>query len=236
MLFPEWVHYLRDCEREQIEVILKLIEGNNSRILEIGSGDGYMSYKLQEKGFNVIATDPNPRKPLFPMYQMNGEDLKFKDNMFDVVFSSNVLEHIVNLPKTFSEMKRVIKNDGMIIHTIPTVSCCILTYIINPIAYFRDIIKVISQKQHITLKQFNPLKYMKGKHGTSRSVFNSLVKWRRKVWKRIFKENDLEIKKIYRIPFFNSMHKVFPFRFMKFRKNIGRKLGSTDIYILKRCL
>ena len=47
------------------------------------------------------------------------EGLTFPDNSFDVVINSDVLEHVVDLNKSLSEIKRVLKPGGYHVFTIP---------------------------------------------------------------------------------------------------------------------
>ena len=47
--------------------------------------------------------------------QMEGENMNFGDNSFDVVTISFALHHLADVSKTLSEMKRVVKPDGWLI-------------------------------------------------------------------------------------------------------------------------
>jgi SAM-dependent methyltransferase len=49
----------------------------------------------------------------------NLEHLTFPDNKFDIVINSDVLEHVGNLEKALSEVKRVLKPGGFHVFTIP---------------------------------------------------------------------------------------------------------------------
>ena len=46
---------------------------------------------------------------------MEGENLHFEDETFDVVCMSNAMHHLANPEKTLSEMKRVVKHDGWLV-------------------------------------------------------------------------------------------------------------------------
>lgn len=48
------------------------------------------------------------------------EELPFQDCSFDVIWARHVLEHVVDIDKTFDEFKRVLKPQGVIAFTVPT--------------------------------------------------------------------------------------------------------------------
>jgi SAM-dependent methyltransferase len=52
-----------------------------------------------------------------------GRALPFEDNSFDAVFSSQVLEHVVDIDLSLSELFRVIRPGGQILATLPFVWC-----------------------------------------------------------------------------------------------------------------
>lgn len=52
--------------------------------------------------------------------QAKGEALPFKDNYFDIIFSSEVIEHIEEVGKFVREVHRVLKNQGIFIITTPS--------------------------------------------------------------------------------------------------------------------
>lgn len=49
----------------------------------------------------------------------DGKHLPFEDESFDVIFSSEVFEHVFNLPELLLEIRRVIKPGGKLIFTCP---------------------------------------------------------------------------------------------------------------------
>lgn len=49
----------------------------------------------------------------------NGETLPFNNESFDIVFASEVLEHVPNIYQSMTEIKRVLKENGIILLTIP---------------------------------------------------------------------------------------------------------------------
>ena len=69
-----------------------------AKVLEIGAGAGWQAKKLSERGLRVTAIDvaSSYYKPdqVWPVIEYDGAHIPFPDNYFDIVFSSNVLEHI----------------------------------------------------------------------------------------------------------------------------------------------
>lgn len=52
-------------------------------------------------------------------YFYDGKKIPFEDNTFDSVFTSEVLEHVFNLPQILPEINRVMKKDAIILITCP---------------------------------------------------------------------------------------------------------------------
>jgi SAM-dependent methyltransferase len=109
-------------EFELNKIIEELPE--HCKILEIGAGSGWQARRLSEKGFSVQAIDVRESRyadsRVWPVLTYDGEHIPFPDDCFDVVFSSNVLEHIANVETFQTEIRRVIKNNGTAIHILPT--------------------------------------------------------------------------------------------------------------------
>lgn len=47
----------------------------------------------------------------------------FKDNEFEEVYTSHVLEHVKDLEKTMKEIHRICKNNGLVVIRVPHFSC-----------------------------------------------------------------------------------------------------------------
>ncbi len=85
------------------------------------------------KNFIPLIDDKNSEitDTLYP--EVDFQNLPFKDNSFDYVISDQVLEHIENPKKAISESFRVLKNDGIAVHTT-----CFLNYFHpSPLDYWR---------------------------------------------------------------------------------------------------
>jgi ubiquinone/menaquinone biosynthesis C-methylase UbiE len=103
----------------------------NSKILDVGCGEGWLINKLSQKmkennhffGIDVSKTGiehanlRNIKNCIFSTY--DGKTFPYKDNEFQAVISSFVFEHLQNPLEIFNEMYRVVKKDGIIIIACP---------------------------------------------------------------------------------------------------------------------
>lgn len=97
----------------------------NKKVLEIGCGIGRWAKYLVEREPTIHYTgiDISPkmveiakkRVPSASFLNMSGDNLRFKDESFDLVFSITVLHHIPydKQIKTIKEMCRVVKRGGI---------------------------------------------------------------------------------------------------------------------------
>lgn len=98
---------------DKIKRIISAIPGDVKSILDVGCGDGIISKALSDKFF-VTATDRSfnaVKLVRINKFQSSADNLPAKNNSFDLVFSSEMIEH---LPQTIfdsaiNEFKRVSK-------------------------------------------------------------------------------------------------------------------------------
>lgn len=99
-------------------------EGKATRVLELGAGTGYQAALLEGLGYRVTAVElPSSAyasSRVFPVIDYDGQRLPFDDGSFDVVFSSNVLEHVPDIDGTLAEVYRVLAPGGVALHILPT--------------------------------------------------------------------------------------------------------------------
>src|SRR5262249_7691600 len=107
---------------------LLLTDCGRLRVLEYGCGPDGEAFILAEHGAKVAGIDisevPIQKSTATGLsanlnFQvMNGEDLRFEDNTFDVVCGSGILHHL-DLAKTLLEIGRVLKPGGRAVFIEP---------------------------------------------------------------------------------------------------------------------
>lgn len=95
----------------------------NGTLLDFGCGSKpYKKFFSNNKyiGVDVIEKGHSHEKEPVDVYY-DGETLPFRDETFDSLFSSEVFEHVFNLEAVLSELKRVLKKNGLTLFTVPFV-------------------------------------------------------------------------------------------------------------------
>lgn len=111
------------------DIIFKLIKDyrKDSHILEIGCSGGPLIRFLQRRGFeNIKGIDINKRaieickqKGIKDVQIADGQETGFKDQQFDIVIASDILEHIQDEDKALFEWHRILKQGGKLIIFVP---------------------------------------------------------------------------------------------------------------------
>jgi len=99
------------------------------KVLDIASGEGYGSNLISEYATTVIGIDISEEAIIHSQSTYKKENLNFRqgsaldipleNSSFDVVISFETLEHISDHQKMMSELKRVLKPDGILIISTP---------------------------------------------------------------------------------------------------------------------
>jgi len=126
-LFKAQLKDLNDMfvQRKHMAAVEMPIEGLVGKtVLEIGPGGGGHSSLFALRGASVIAADITPERVMATnrklallegnhrAYQADGENLPFRDNSFDIVYSNGVLHHSEDTNKCIAEAYRVLKPGG----------------------------------------------------------------------------------------------------------------------------
>jgi 2-polyprenyl-3-methyl-5-hydroxy-6-metoxy-1,4-benzoquinol methylase len=97
-----------------------------ARILEIGSGTGFVAEKLQELGFSIEVSDIHSnglreakKRGLQTLYQFDLFNPPFVEE-FDVVCLFDVFEHLKDQERALLCLSQMLKKGGLIILTVPS--------------------------------------------------------------------------------------------------------------------
>lgn len=111
---------------EKLKEVLQ--QENKKSFLDIGTGNGnfihfiksvydgfdsFVGIDLFERAIEMANKQNEDERIEFLV--MDALDMSFEDNTFDCVCLSNSLHHLSDIPGIFNEMKRVLKDDGIII-------------------------------------------------------------------------------------------------------------------------
>jgi ubiquinone/menaquinone biosynthesis C-methylase UbiE len=110
---------LTDSKTEKVaEIIRRIHRGEIKNLLVVGCGEGIeaaiLAQKLDAKVVGIDIEDNFDKEALkFAALETgDAENLLFKDETFDFVFSYHALEHIQNPKKALKEIHRVLKKGG----------------------------------------------------------------------------------------------------------------------------
>lgn len=108
--------------------VLPLKDGQE--VLDFGCGTGKITREIEKdfpkckfSGVDVSNIAINIAKKRFPNHKFftieDGYRLPFKNDTFDFIIALDVVEHVYNTEKTFSELTRVLKHRGKILISTP---------------------------------------------------------------------------------------------------------------------
>ena len=120
--FSGWYNFVKN--RAGLE------EGKNKKVLEIGCAIGAFSKILNEKGFEVTATDisefilieAKKKNPTVEFKVLDIEKEKPKSNTYDYIFAFEVLEHLEDPKNAIVKIKSMLKRGGVFIFSTPFLS------------------------------------------------------------------------------------------------------------------
>ncbi len=131
--FYDSVHRTPALELPRTKVAIQLATAPNPRrILDVGAGDGAISAELQRvTGAEVACVDVSEqairvcreRGLEAHCLEIDRTPLPFADHRFDLVFMTEVVEHLVNPDFALDEVRRVLTSKGRLILSTPNLAC-----------------------------------------------------------------------------------------------------------------
>lgn len=122
-------------KRRALAIVESLNLKGNETVLDAGCGDGFYLKLLKQIYPNLVLygididtkalkvayvnLEKELKEKSIIIHEKSITDSGFKDNFFDAVFSTEVLEHVPNDFDAVIEVKRILKNNGKFVFTVP---------------------------------------------------------------------------------------------------------------------
>ncbi|MCX6819338.1 MAG: class I SAM-dependent methyltransferase [Candidatus Aenigmarchaeota archaeon] len=110
-------------------IIDMLSKEKKGKLLDIGCGNGFLANELKKIGYDTYGIDLSSqqvkrakKRDVKAKQGSADEKFKFKDNFFDCVVVSEVIEHLFEPENCLRECYRVLKKGGILIVGIPNTS------------------------------------------------------------------------------------------------------------------
>ena len=247
-----WHHFLR--LRDLRQVLAEVPLDGVKRVLELGAGDGVQTAALREVFDEVIPMDIAPSGVVDGLVVADAASLPFVDGYFDLVFSSNVLEHVEHLDESLAEMKRVVAPGGVMIHSMPTGTWKILQVLGRPVASVMRVLRKLvpgmsgaaeraRPGSHASVHVVDPVRrslvrrviglVIPTVHGIAGNHAREFFRFRPAWWKRQFERAGLDCYRSSPL-FSHSPYDLAPYRLMGLRDVIARMgFASVDVFWLR---
>jgi 2-polyprenyl-3-methyl-5-hydroxy-6-metoxy-1,4-benzoquinol methylase len=131
---PDDLEKLQRIEKEQLQVrdydvtrkLLNSLYPRRGKLLEIGSGFGFLLAAFKADGWDVQGVDPNRQACKFAS-QFNHidarpgtlEEMAYDNETFDVVVMNHVIEHLTDPLAALKEINRVVRHSGHVVIETP---------------------------------------------------------------------------------------------------------------------
>jgi len=231
-----------ECIREHLRI--------GCQILELGGGNGYQAAILSAWGHHTTSIDIAPpaliHKQYFPVTLYDGKTLSYENGRFDVVFSSNVLEHVKDLELLLAESKRVLRKDGTAIHILPSPYWRLWTSLAH---YVYIAMRVLGMQRPVSGGVMPSVSekiqrrgawyvirraLLAGPHGEYPSALSEMYYFSRRRWRNVFHDAGFEVVRVVKSGISYTGYELLPELSLESRKKLARLLGSaTYVYILR---
>ena len=249
------IAYLDKIRTAEIEKVIGFLNPG-ARILEIGAGTGKQALELKRHGYDVVAIEIGSSNyaeiRVFPIIDYDGRHIPLPDASIDIVFSSNVLEHVPDLGQMHSEILRVLKPDGYCVHVLPTHAWRGWTTVSSyPEAIVGLLVALPQLVPHKWLTRgeisrlgaawYRAARYVGGRllprrHGERGNVISEIWLFHPRWWRRNFREHGFTVVHDEPMGLFYTGNVLFgTYMGLACRANLARALGSAcHLYKLAR--
>jgi SAM-dependent methyltransferase len=246
--------HLHSIRAAELDVLLRLERARlaDLDILEIGSGSGLQLQTLRRIARTAIGVDVpcSNYKPAasagFVLY--DGSNLPFADAAFDLIYSSNTMEHVRNEERLHAEMQRTLRPTGIAIHVVPSSSWRLWSMV----TYYSEAAQAVRRRfrNSACAGQAQETAVQSGagnlamvvldrlvapRHGEHGNRFDEWLYFRRPAWRRRFEAHGWKVEKIVPVGlFYTGSALMGPRLSLSRRKSLSRWLGSSCLICFMR--
>ncbi|HUP64532.1 MAG TPA: class I SAM-dependent methyltransferase [Thermoanaerobaculia bacterium] len=248
-----WHRHLHEIRRSEIETLFaRCPEGLFARGLELGAGDGFQSTLLERHVRHLVCSDLNPNRwrrsasSKIDRIVCDAEAVgaTFRQDAFDLVFSSSLLEHLPRPERALRGIHRVLRDGGLSIHLLPNPLWKMSHLMLhNP----NRLVSALERRARGTIPSLReepwdaprgnnlklPLRvptrrWLPVPHGVSSTNLKEFRAFSRRTWRKTFERAGFEVLAILRGPVCSG----YGFGFDRARRTLERlKLSSVNAFI-----
>lgn len=238
---------LEEYRRYELEVVREWFKPA-MKVLELGGGSGFQARILDTYGWHSMSIDVkllSQNQMHYPVQVYDGSHIPAEDGTFDIVFSSNVMEHIGDLRGMLSEIRRVLKPGGLAIHILPSASWRLFAILLHYPNLPRLILRTLVP--HRSASQLDAMEVPKrgiahlirralipAPHGEYPSALSELSYFSSARWLRVFRLSGFRILRCSGNGIFYSPYTMAPWLSLRSRRKLARFLGSScNVFIMQ---
>ena len=243
--------HLEQLRRAEIELVRDWFKPG-MRVLEIGGGNGFQANILSSWGCEVhsidLPSEATEQKRYYPVQDYDGKHIPVPSAGFDLVFSSNVLEHIQPVSDILAETHRILKSDGMAVHILPTPSWRFWTSLTHYLFLVKHLVLMMRgpRRKEQELPVRNTIRkrglglvikraLFAGPHGEYPNALSELYFFSRNRWLELFQASGFDPVMVASNGLFYTGYDIFPSLPLTPRRRLARVLGSAcHIFVLRK--
>jgi len=171
-LFEKLYHFIKNISLKNKVNLINSVQKGKGNLLDIGAGTGDFLTVAKENGWNVTGFEPSEKAKNIAIkkgvsFCEKTEDLP--EQSLDVITMWHVLEHVPDVQKQITELKRLLKPNGTIIIAVPNFNSYDAKHygvfwaafdVPRHLTHFsKTSIKMLFQKERIDLINVLPMKF-----------------------------------------------------------------------------
>jgi len=213
ILLKRWPESLRDYKAKEADIAFRgFLNSSYGRCLEIGAGDGFEATLIKNRFRLLVTTEREKgsfekRDACIHYCACDAERLPFAGKSFDFVFSSSVIEHIRNKELCLSEVKRVLRDNGVVVHIVPSrtwkiLNCLLLyPYLFLLLCNAGELKNRVEEKNKSEAPKGRILKYLIPRvHGEYQNHLAEFIHYGEKQWQALFESNGFKVINVIKLP------------------------------------